>query len=219
MALCPASILACGMRVTLLDDLGNVADVPNNYWVTANLIEIQTSPEIEAGTDLTMKSGCDAIIAAYRGPDLFKRFNFELSLGALEPGLLSLMLGGSVILDGTDPIGMGWPNQTTCAGEPPPFVALEVWSYSWDCLGQAPGTPYIHWTWPMTRWQIGQSVLGASDFFRPALTGFSLANGQWGEGPYGDGPGEDIPELGAFWFTAEAPPAAACAYQSVTPAS
>lgn len=219
MALCPASILACGMRVTLLDDLGNVAATPNNYWVTSNLIEITTSPEVEAGTDLTMKAGCDCIIATYRGPDLFKRFNFELSLGTLEPGLLSLMLGGSVILSGTDPIGMGWPNQVECTDEPPPKVALEVWSYAWEGSGQAAGLPYIHWTWPATRWQIGQSVLGATDFFRPALTGFSFGNPLWGEGPYGDGPGEDVPELGAFWFTADAPPDGECAYQTITPAS
>jgi len=218
-AVCPSSILACGMRVTLLDSQGNVASGSNNVWVTDKLIEISTTPEIEAPTDLTMKSGCDRIIATYRGPELFKRHTFEISLGSIEPGLLSMMIGADVYLDGTDPIGLSWPGGIACDDVAVPQVALEVWSYAWECAGQSPTWPYIHWAWPGTRWQIGPATLGATDFFRPALTGFSFANPLWGFGPYDDDPGDVIGDLGAFWFTDETPPTALCGYQTVVPSS
>ena len=52
------------------------------------------------------------------------------------------------------------------------------------------------------------------------LNGFSRANANWGDGPYGDGPpdSEDISE-GGFWKTADLPPAADCAAGNVTPSS
>jgi hypothetical protein len=216
---CPSSIQACGLRVTLLDSQGNVANQANNFYVTNKLITIGTAPDIEEGTDITMKSGCDCIIASYKGADLLKRFTFTLNLGAIEPALLSLLTGGSVILDGSDPIGMDWPIQVECADEPPPYVALEVWSVAWTGGGPDPTWPYIHWIWPMSRWQIADAELGSADFFRPSLTGFSLQNGLWGHGPYNDDPGEVVGELGSFWFTDTAPPTAFCGYQSVTPSS
>jgi hypothetical protein len=52
------------------------------------------------------------------------------------------------------------------------------------------------------------------------MTGFSRTNGNWGDGPYGDGPpdGEDISE-GAYWKTDVEPPSADCAAQAVTSTS
>lgn len=216
-AICPSSILACGLRVTLLDNEGDVTSDPNNYWVTDKLIEITATPDVDQGADLVMRAGCDCPIATYRGPDLFKRFNFEISFGSLEPGMLSMMLGGELVLDGTDPIGMGWPEFSCDA--PQPKVAMEVWSYAWEGAGQSETFPYIHWVWPLTRWQIGPATLGAGDFFRPSLTGYSQANPRWGHGPYDDDPGSVIAPMGQFWFTETAPPEAACAYGTVAASS
>jgi hypothetical protein len=54
----------------------------------------------------------------------------------------------------------------------------------------------------------------------PTLNGKSKTNGNWGEGPYGDGPpdGQDISE-GGFWATDEELPDAACAAVAVTSTS
>lgn len=216
-AICPSSILACGLRVTLLDDLGAVSADPNNYWVSDKLIQITVSPDVEAGPDTTLRGGCNCIVATAKFPDLLKRFNFEISLAAIEPGLLSMMTGAAIVLEGTgDPIGLNWPTGIDCAASPPPNVALEVWSQAWDGDHQDATLPYIHWVWPMTHWQIGQSVL-STDFFTPVLTGFSEGNPEWGIGPYGDDSGSAVGDNGGFWFTATAPPTAECDYQTVVP--
>lgn len=213
MSHCPESILACGLRVTLLDAEGDVAPGPNNYWVSDDLLEITTTPDVDTGSDIVMRGGCDCPKATYRGPDLFKRFTFEISLSSLAPGLLSMMLGGEMILDGTEPIGMGWPEFSCDA--PQPKVALEVWSYAWDGSGQYEAFPYWHWVWPMTRWQIGPATLGPTDFFRPALTGYSVANPRWGHGPYDDDPGQVVPPAGAFWLTDDPPPSGVCEFGTI----
>lgn len=219
--ICGSSILACGMRITLLDDEGDVAAQSNNFYVTKNLIQIGINPDIEEGSDRTLKSGCDCIIATAKFPNLLKRFGFEISLGALEPALISLMTGGAVILDSSDvpvPIGWDWPVQVSCYDSRPPKVALEVWSDNWDSDHQSAVLPNIHWIWPMTRWQIGPSQLN-SDFAPMVLNGYSEGNNRWGHGPYNDDPGQVIGQLGSVYQTADAVPTGECGYQTVTPSS
>lgn len=219
-AICGSSILACGLRVTLLDDEGDVANQSNNYYVTDNLLSIATTPEIEEGNDNTLKSGCACIIATAKFPDLLKRFRFEINLGALEPALISLMTGGAIRLDDSDtpvPIGWDWPVQISCADTPPPKLALEVWSDNWENDHQSPTLPYIHWVWPMTQWQIGPSQLN-QDFAPMVLTGFSIGNNRWGHGPYGD-TDQVIGQLGSVFQTADAPPDGECGFQTITPSS
>ena len=106
---CGVSVLVCRTRVTLLDDDGSVAAGPNNSYVTDNPIRVTVTPVIEAGKDTTLKGGCDCIIASYKGPDLLKRFDLEFDIATIEPAMLSLMLGATLISDTSDtpvPIGV-----------------------------------------------------------------------------------------------------------------
>lgn len=217
-AICPASILACGMRVTVLDSLGNVANQANNYYVSNKLIELQFTADNFEPAEREQVSGCNCLIASAKFPPLLKRFNLEIQKGALEPALESLMLGGSVVLNGSDPIGQWFPNNSECGDTPPPYVALEVWSQAFEGNAQSPTWPYVHWIWPMTRWSIGQSTLN-TDLKTTVLTGFSNPNSRWGHGPYDDDPGEVIGPQGGYWFTTTVPPTAECGYQTVTPSS
>lgn len=219
-AICASSILACGMRVTLLDNVGNVANQADNFYVTNSLVQLVMTPQVETGPEPVLRGGCGCIIASAKFPDLLKRFNFEVQLGQLEPGLVALMTGGTVIESGPDPIGFDWPDTgVSCSATPPPKVALEIWSYVWEGNQQNPTLPYWHWVWPLTQWQFGPATLNSADFFTPTLTGFSNGNGAWGHGPYNDDPGQVIGDLGSVWQTVTAPPDAECAFQTVTPSS
>ena len=129
-----------------------------------------------------------------------------------------MMLGEEVVLSGSDPIGAWFANNAECGAPAIPYVALEVWSQAYEGNGQSQTLPFIHWIWPLTRWQLAPATL-SSDFKTTQLTGFSDPNSLWGHGPYGDDPGEVVGPLGGYWFTAEEPPAAECGYQTVTPSS
>lgn len=217
-AICASSILACGLRVTLLDSTGNVANQANNYYVTQKMTELQFTPDIYSPNEITLASGCACIIVTAKFPDLLKRFTFQLSLGALEPALIALLTGGATISSGGVPFGFDWPVNLQCGQTPPPKIALEVWSYVWESDHQSQTLPYWHWVWPETQWQFAQSTLN-TDAMVVQLTGFSTANPVWGHGPYGDGPGVNIAALGAVWQTATVPPVGVCGLQTVVPSS
>ena len=220
-AICGQSILACGLRVTLLDDEGDVSATSNNYYMTDDLISIAINPNIEEGSDRVSKSGCDCIIATAKFPNLLKRFDFEINLGSFEPALESLMTGAPVRLDESDdpvPIGLDFPTQVSCNDAPPPKVAIEVWSDNWESDHPSPTLPFLHWVWPGTRWNIGPSTLN-SDFAPWVLNGFSFGNSLWGHGPFTDAPAQVIGPLGSVFQSADAIPDAECGFQSVTPAS
>lgn len=219
-SICGSSILACGMRVTLLDDNGSVANQADNYYVTNSLVQIVMTPDVQVGPEPILVGGCACVIASAKFPDLLKRFTFEINIGQLDQFLIPLMTGGQQITSGADAIGMDWPDSgISCDATPPPRVALEVWSYNWEGNGQSNSLPYWHWVWPLTQWQIGPATLNSSDFFQPALTGFSNGNSAWGHGPYDDDPGVVIGDLGAVWQTSDPPPTADCNYGTITPSS
>lgn len=221
---CGVPLGLCAMRITrLIDTTGCVAPEPDNSFVTDELISLQLTPVVEAGADTTLTGGCDCVIASYRGTDKLKRFEFTITDPKLAPALYEMMIGGGVILDGTDPVGTTWPAELEC-GEEQAAVSLEFWVKHWSGSSQDTTFPWIHHVYPQTYWQIGQQQF-ENDFAQPTLTGFSRSNSCWGDGPYGDGPeaeygNPDDISNGAFWYTATDPPAdTECDYGSVTPAS
>jgi hypothetical protein len=212
-ALCKAAIHLCAIRVTRLDDLGDPSPGPNNVFVSDNSIMLGVTPEIEAGEEKNLVGGCDCIIASYKGKDKLKRFSLELDQGLLEPALLEMLLGGSAILDGVDPIGMWWPSQLSCEDDTQPNLCFEGWQDLWedDHLSNEGGFRYLHWIWPSTYWQIGDHSL-QNDFNQPKVTGFSRGNPNWGLGIFGDLP-EAAEPLGG-WFYDDAKPTAQCGWQT-----
>lgn len=217
-AVCPSILHFCRVRVTRLDSLGNVAPGPNNSYVSDGAISLQYGAEISTGEDRELKTGCGCIVASAKDPDILKRFNFELTMGKFEPALFELLTGATVIMDGADPIGIDFPDQTDCSFDPS-YVAFEGWADAYDGDAPDPVRPYFYVVWPSTTWQIGQTTL-QNDFAQLPLTGFSRSNSQWGHGPYGDtGLTDPIGAQGSLVQVATAPPAAACDYADVAVAS
>ncbi|MDR7492240.1 MAG: hypothetical protein QN122_12425 [Armatimonadota bacterium] len=206
-AKCLSAIRLCVIRVTKLNADGSPAAGPNNAYVSNSPITLNVTPEIEAGEDRTLRSGCGCVVATSKGDDSLKRFTFELDLAKIEPGLLALLIGADQISSGADPIGVWWKGQLTCDSPAVNPVALEGWQTAWDGAGPAASpNRYIHWLWTYTRWQIGPLTL-QDDFFQPRVTGFSLANNAythiWGDLPSGTTPGP----LGGFFYSDSIPTA------------
>lgn len=217
MAECLSAIHCCRVRATRLDPTGVPDAVTDNVYVTDKPLQVQVTPQIEAGKDLTLTGGCDCIVAQYRGYDKLKFFTLEIDLAAVEFGLLSLLIGSASIDEAGEPIGLNWPADQTfsCASAPQPNVALEVWQDAWEDDHQAP-TPhrYVHWVFPSSFWQIGGLTL-QNDFFQPKLNGFTRGNTQWGEGIFGDYPAA-LDAAGGFFLT-DSIPDAACGFQTIVP--
>ena len=216
-SVCTVSFGACLLRVTRVDANGNVI-AGNNAYVTDKLVSVQLSPNVETGQDFSVRNGCGCGIASRAFPDTFKFWNLTLTGAALEPILISFMLGSNAITNGADTVGLAFPSALAC-DEASPAVAIEWWAESVTGSGLDATYPYFHWVIPSTTWVMGDNTFQEGPA-QPVLVGKSQTNGNWGDGPYGDGPPdhEDISE-GGFWASDDVLPTAECAAQSVTATS
>ncbi len=214
---CGVSFGLCRVRVTRVDGNGNVI-AGNNAYVTDTALTVSVTPNIETGTAVSVRNGCGCKISSFKFPDTFNWFEFAFGDAALEPQLQAFMLGAATIVDGSDVVGLAFPSQLEC-DEAEPAVAFEFWTKHIVGSGQDSDFPWVHWVFPLTIWQLGDNTFEEAAA-QPSLNGFSRTNGNWGDGPYGDGPpdGEDISE-GGYWKTDVEPPSAACAAVAVTSTS
>jgi hypothetical protein len=213
-SVCTVSFGACLVRITRVDENGDVIAGQNSY-VTDKPVSIGVNPNIEAGNSFSVRNGCGCGIARRRFPDTFNWWELSLQMADLEPQMIAFMLGASTIVNGSDVVGLAFPSSLEC-DEQAPAVAFEFWSESVTGSGLNATYPYWHWVFPATTWQIGDNTFEEGPA-QPTLNGISKTNGNWGDGPYGDGPPdhEDISE-GGFWATDDVLPTAECAAQAVS---
>lgn len=218
---CGPSFGLCGLRVTLLDSLGNVAAGPNNSYVTDQQISLAISANQDTGQTFQQRNGCGCSLAKFRAEDIFNWWELVFTDGAVEDALVAMMTGGTPILEGGSIVGIHYPEALGC-GESKPIVAVEAWTQHMLPGGSAKDSihPYIHWVFPASKWSFGD-VTAEEDFMNPVLNGFTISNPLWGSGPYSDGPpdGSDVGAEGSRWKTADVPPAADCGYATVAPGS
>jgi hypothetical protein len=214
---CGVSFGLCRVRVTRVDANGNVI-AGNNAYVTDAALTVSVTPNIETGTAVSVRNGCGCKISSFKFPDTFNWFEFAFSDTTLEPVMEAFMLGAETIVDGADVVGLAYPSSLAC-DEDEPAVAFEFWTKHIVGSGQDATHPWVHYVFPMTIWQLGDNTFEEAAG-QPTLNGFSRTNGNWGDGPYGDGPpdSQDISE-GGWWKTADEPPSAACAAVAVTAVS
>jgi hypothetical protein len=214
---CGVSFGLCRTRITRVDSNGNVIAGDNSY-VTDSSLTVTVTPNIETGNAISVRNGCGCNIARFKFADTFNWWEFSFSDAALEPEMEAFMLGAATIEDGADVVGLAYPSSLAC-DEDEPAVAFEFWTKHIVGSGQDAAFPWVHFVYPMTIWQVGDNTFEEAAG-TPSLTGFSRTNGNWGDGPYADGPpdSQDISE-GGYWKTDIDPPAAECAAQAVTATS
>ena len=227
-ALCLQVIKICAMRATLLSPLGDVASGSNNFVSTTTETKIGFTADTDKGKDLDYRNGCDGPLAAYKSPELLKRFTLALETIGFDPALQSLLTGASVLDDGSGTV-VGYEfNLQDCPTDPtPPLLAVETWSYAYICDAQSATTPYIYSLFPMCQFQASGDWALEVDFQKPAFAGFTRRNNQWGHGPYGGivqgaegGPVYDtVSGAPAVFATSTEPPAAFCGLQTINPSS
>jgi len=214
---CGVSFGACLYRITRVDANGNVI-AGNNAYVSDKLISVGVAPNIETGNSFSVRNGCGCSIARRSFPDTFNWWELTLNSAALEPQAIAFLLGAATITDGADVVGVAWPSALEC-DEQSPLVAFEFWTENTVGSGLDATYPYYHHVYPAVSFVMGDNTFEEGPA-APTLNGKSKTNGNWGDGPYGDGPpdGEDISE-GGFWASDDTLPTASCTAQAVTAVS
>jgi hypothetical protein len=227
-ATCFNILKICALRVTLLNDVGDVASGSNNFCTSIVETKVGWTADTDKGKDLFYRGGCDQALAAYKSPELLKRMTLALDTIGIDPALMVLLLASTPLDDGAGNIvGYEYALQD-CPTDPlPPLVAIEAWSYAYICDAQSATTPFVYTLFPMAQFQASGEWAYEVDFQKPAFAGFTRRNNQWGHGPYGGvvqgaegGPVYDTVSGGPpVFLTSTAPPAAYCGLQTVTPSS
>ncbi len=212
---CASTVEICAVRATRLGTDGTVDIHIDNVYIVQDVIQLQMTPNIEEGQDRTLAGGCGGCnIASKTDEDNFRRYDLELQAGRLEPGLMEMLLGATVIEDTNGPIGFLSGEKRTC-GTPQGRVAFEAWSKRWTADDeQDPVLPWWHWIWPSVAWVPGQNTLQA-DFGPVVLAGKTRVNSAWGFGPYGDQPADIGGNQRGVWADSLDLPTATCDYSTV----
>lgn len=222
---CTTPVLICAARYTRLNADGSLAPGPDNVIISNSPISLGLNPDVVTGTENNVVGGCGCICVSFKAPDSFIRFNFDMEFCDLNPSLMELTTGGSLVLDDSDvpvPIGTSWPVQTSCNEATQPPFALEAWSQGYIGNGQAPDpNSFIRFVFPMVfatldAWVITNNVL------TPKLKAWGRSNANWpADGAiYDDYPAGAELDVQGGWFqdSADHVPTAACEFQTASSA-
>lgn len=186
----------CAMRVSRLfssgerfrdDGVGGVAAGTGAAYATADAISLDFSFNIEDGEERTLKNACGDICAFYSTLDNLKNIEIDLELCKLDPELLNLLTGHTMINSGGTNIGMDITGGTIPNGDA--GVCLELWSKAWNGSElTADPYSYIRWVFPRVRLQFNQDFSLGEGFATLSLSGDTQTNSNIGTGPWEDWP-------------------------------
>src|SRR6478735_8744867 len=96
---CPKSIKALAMRITRQDECDRAVDplTPNSRIASTGFMEINLSPDMEAGEDITTKNGNGEICIREKDQDRLKGFEVELKLCGVPVPVLEMLIDATVL--------------------------------------------------------------------------------------------------------------------------
>lgn len=87
------------MRITRLDDCGNLITGPNAFVVSEGFIKVTWAPEVEKGEEYTQKNAWGDFCISEKDPDRVKWINTTIQLCEIDPAILDI-IGGADPLTG-----------------------------------------------------------------------------------------------------------------------
>jgi hypothetical protein len=142
--------------------------------------------EVASGADIFEEDAAGNACVVRKKKDRTKYATFTLTLCRSDYRLNEILgVSNAVTLDGTV-VGHSVKTNAGC-GTPDTFygVSIELWSEQWDCNVPLANQPYMRAILP-------RAYLTPKGFTRqngvsmPVFTGYSEANPNWGDGPWGD---------------------------------
>ena len=188
---------ACVVRVARLDSDCSPTGGNNSGWVSAGLVTMTATPDIEEGTVFEPKTACGDIAYTFEDADRIKRYNLTGEFIFFDWEGMEIMFGGSTIVAAAGPsyagevIGYAVPSFTAT---PNNGVYLEVITKgvaqgAGDCIATGTGFPtfYGH-IFGKVKLVPGERVF-ENDVARVTFSGKATSNPSLFNGPWNDYPG------------------------------
>jgi hypothetical protein len=176
-----ASVQGVGLRITRLDDKGNLLNGPNDSYMTTSFLRVSFTPEYEDGEEITEKAADGTVCVSYKAPDTLKRVTMEIAICDPDPEITALMSGGLILADGGTV--KGWASAQV--GEDPSGngVAVEVWSIAVRDGKKASTGGFFHWVFPYVKTRLSGDRVIENGLMATSFEGFGLGNINFRSGP------------------------------------
>lgn len=179
---CPKSIKACALRITRQDDCDRAIDplAPNSRIQTAGFMELNLSPDMEGGMDITTKNACGDICIRDKDCDRLKGFDAELKLCGMPLAVIEMLIGAELLADDNgDFVGavMRESKNTPCEDS----KGLEFWSKNAaKSCSTGSNNLYIHWVLPRTiNWELSGGLNFTNAALEVTIKGYAQNNTDW----------------------------------------
>jgi hypothetical protein len=187
----------CILRVARLDTDCSPTGGADSGIVSAGIVTMTASPEVEEGTVFEPKNGCGRILATVSNPDILKRYNLTGEILTHDVELIELMFGGSLVkgraAGSFSAQNIGWaspgPSSPRHNGVYLEVIAEQFAEGAGDCA--ATGTGFV----PYTGHIFGKALLTPGDnvfeedVATVQFTGKAFQNPNLFDGPWNDFPG------------------------------
>lgn len=173
------------MRITRLDECGEPVIGACSSVVTGGFIKVDFTPNKESGEEFIQKNAWGDLCIDEKDPDVTKWWDIVITACELDPGVMDIVGGASLVTSGADTIGVTFgPDGNTAA------FAIEVWTKQAGaaCSGGSPTWGYFIAPF-VTNGNVDGTLSIANATMSMDLVGQAqTATADWGVGPYGDNP-------------------------------
>ena len=200
---CYQSLDLVAVRASILDTDGSrLCPNPNGSAYNLRPISLGRSPIVSTGETFEQKAGDGTICVTLTDPDVTTGETMTLNLCQLDLELISVMTGAAVLLDGGggDVYGLEAPDPSIAQSP----IEFHAWTKAYSGSSPVGGTPYWHWVWPYTQWNIGDWTFERG-ILSVSLTGKAAANANLGAGSFLDLPGAGVQQFFGVWLDNDVP--------------
>jgi hypothetical protein len=143
-AQCVSPIQGTMMRIVRLDVCGIPVTGAGNLVVTDGFVQVEVTQQYEDGTEYQQKKANGEYCVNDVGPDQFQRSELSIQFCGVDPDVVNIITGSSLVSDGATGTGF-WVTEDPLQSR----FSLEVWQGlppSEACLGGA--QRHVYWAWP-----------------------------------------------------------------------
>lgn len=181
---CWASVRGTVMRATKLNNCCEPVNTPCGVVVTDGFISAVLTQEIEAAQTITVKNAADKVCVYDPGCDSLLDLQAVITLCKVNPELVALMTGQSVVLDyAGNAVGMRRSTNLSCDNR----FSLEIWTDvpNTACAGTPPAKQYGYFLVPCLRSATitGAITIDGANAVSLELTAKTTIPSLWGTGP------------------------------------
>lgn len=178
---CISPIQGSLFRLVRLDECGIPVTGVGSLIVSAGFVEVQVSPQYEDGVTFQLRRADGRFCVNRRGNDEFLRDELNMRLCAIDPDLVVITTGQTLVTTGDPATGTGfWVSE----GSVDARFSFELWQMDADtCTDAEPRTAY--WAWPhLASGRLSDFTVNGTDVMEWRIIARSeKAHPLWGEGP------------------------------------